>query len=141
MPKLWTDWRRAGVVSRRDRPANAVLHPWAKSVANVGLEPVEEDACWSLNSWPPTLAVLVHGTWVLVENPVPSSAAVDTMVNASPGETRAFSAPPAGRSTPATCWPATARTLPVEAWTATISAANALHDAPNASAEIVAVWT
>src|ERR1700753_1556170 len=109
MPKLWTDWRRAELVSRRDRPANGVVHP--RALAKVGVQPCEEDACWSLNSWPPTLAVLVHGTWVLVENPVPSSAAVDTMVNAVPGEMRAFRAPPAGSSWPATCWPATATAL------------------------------
>src|SRR6202161_3090708 len=94
MPKAPTTWRKAELLSRRDRPANAVLQPWAKSLAKVGLGPSDEESCCSLKSWPPTLAVLVHGTWVLVENPVPSRAAVDTMVNAFPGEMRAFRAPP-----------------------------------------------
>ena len=82
--------------------------------------------------------MLVHGTWVLAEKPVPSRAAVDTMVNAVPGEMRAFRAPPAGSSWPATCWPATARILPVDGWTATISA-EALG--ASCSADVAAAWT
>src|SRR6266852_797171 len=49
-----------------------------------------------------------------------TSAPADTMVNAVPGTSFAFSAPAAGRAPDAWCC-ATARTCPVDAWTATIS--------------------
>src|ERR1700753_3773917 len=139
MPKPFSTEPRSERLSRRDRPANAVLQPWAKSWLNVVSAPRFEDSSCSLNSWPPTLAVLVHGTLVLLVVPVPSRAAVETMVNAVPGDSLAFSAPPAGSGTwPAACWPATARTWPVEACTATISA-EAVGTAPRT--EVAAACT
>src|SRR5215469_7182428 len=72
-------------VSRRDRPANAVSQPRAKSALNGGCAPSPWAGGWLVNVSPPTSLAVVHGTGAPADSPVPSRAAVDTIVNACPG--------------------------------------------------------
>src|SRR5579875_2066010 len=123
MPKPLAAWLRPLLVSRLESPANAVPQPWAKSAPRVGSGPRVDDAWPLVNCLPPTMASLVHGISAFADTPAPSSAAVDTIVNALPGVIRAFSAPPAGSCAPGAPWLATARILPVDGCTATISVA------------------
>jgi hypothetical protein len=103
-------------VSRSDSAANAVLQPSAKSVLNGLSSPVPS----LVKVCPPTLKERAHGTEVEGDTSFSASAAADTMVNAVPGASFAFSTPPAGSAPDAWCW-ATARISPVDARTATIS--------------------
>ena len=72
-------------VSRRDSPANAVPQPRAKSALNGGCAPSPRAGGSLTNVSPPTSLALVHGTGAAADRPVPSRAAVDTIVNAWPG--------------------------------------------------------
>ena len=101
--------------------------PSAKSSANDLVAPVPS----LLNVRPLTVKEFSHEITESVFSPVPSSAAADTMVNAVPGVSLAFSA-----SAEAWCC-ATARTSPVDAWTATIAPE---PDAPPSAAR-AAPWT
>ena len=117
MPNSLTTWVHSVAVRRSDNWANAVPQPSAKAVLNGLCSPVPslEKVC------PPTLKELAHGIEVDSDTPFFStSAAADTMVNAAPGASFAFSAPSGGSDPDAWCW-ATARPSPVDARTATIS--------------------
>ncbi len=102
--------------------------PSAKSSLNDLVAPVPS----LVNVCPSTVKEFSQEITESVLSPVPSSAAADTMVNAVPGVSLAFSA---SAARPWCC--ATARTSPVDAWTATIAPE---PDAPPSAAR-AAPWT
>ena len=91
--------------------------PSAKAVLNGFCSPVPS----LVKVCPSTVKEFAHEIGVdTATSRLLTSAAADTMVNAVPGISFAFSVPPLGRAPDAWCC-ATARTSPVEARTATIS--------------------
>ena len=93
MPNSLTTWAHWLAVSRSDRSANAVLQPSAKAVLNGFCSPVPS----LVKVCPPTMKEFVHEIEVDTASPLLTSAAADTMVNAVPGNSFAFSAPPVGQ--------------------------------------------
>src|SRR5215472_14727020 len=110
MPNSLITWVHWLAVSRSDSWANAVPQPSAKAVLNGFGSPVPslEKVC------PPTLKEFGHVIGADADRPCWTRAAADTMVNAVPGVSFAFSASSAGRTPDAWCC-ATASTSPVDA--------------------------
>src|SRR6266702_578454 len=93
MPNSLTTWAHSLALRRSDRPANAVPQPSANATLNGFCSPVPS----LVKVWPPTVKEGAHEIGVDSVTPFLASATADTMVNAVPGASCAFSAPSAGR--------------------------------------------
>src|SRR6516225_10472842 len=129
IPNPRTTWSNSPRLRRSEAPAKAVPQSSAKAALKGLVAPVPS----KVNVCPSTVKEFSQAIGEPVFSPDLSNAAADTMVNAVPGVSLAFSASAAGGE-PGTWCCAMAKTCPVEAWTATITPAlDALSSAARAA--------